>query len=62
MSVVNNINCFANRGITRCSVLTNKQCDGCKFFKTVEKYKEDRLKHKTKEIEYLTRHGLTYKE
>lgn len=52
--------CFADKGIGRCSALTEKRCTNCKFRKSVKQYNEDRLKYRDKEIKYLERHGITY--
>lgn len=59
---VNNEDCFANKGLRYCSILTSKTCSGCNFYKTIEKYRVDRLKYKDKEMAYLKEHGIPYRE
>lgn len=53
--------CFADKGVSKCSVLTSKDCNNCRFYKTVEQYIEDRLKYRNKEMAYLAKHGISYK-
>lgn len=48
--------CFADKGMT-CSALTTKQCHGCSFKKSVKQYREDRMKYKDKEMEYIRKHS-----
>lgn len=46
--MINKSDCFSFRqcGINgRCLILTSKTCDKCKFFKTVEQFKEDLQKY-----------------
>lgn len=62
MVYTNKSECFANRGITRCSILTTKNCQNCSFFKTLEQYESDRERYKSQEIAFLARHGITYRE
>lgn len=37
-----NSDCFANSDKNRCSILNNKKCKDCKFYKTVMQLKLDR--------------------
>lgn len=53
--------CFADKGFSKCSVLTSKDCNKCSFYKTVEQYRQDRLKYRDKEMVYLAKHGISYR-
>ena len=59
---LNNDLCFADKGFSRCNILTKKKCKNCRFRMTTEEYRRNRQKYKDKEKEYLDRHGITYKE
>ena len=58
--------CFAGAGLKGakgCSVLTEKQCDNCPFYKTVEKKRIDDMKilKRLKSLDKATRLGIAAK-
>lgn len=44
--------CFADKEQNKCAVLIDKNCTDCKFFKTENQYKNDRLKYFEKECKF----------
>ena len=58
--------CFADAGLKGakgCSVLTEKQCDNCPFYKTVEQKRIDDMKKlkRLKSLDKATRLGIAAK-
>ena len=51
--------CFADKEPKKCAILINKECEGCKFFKTENQYKNDRLKCFEKECKFRELNATT---
>ena len=52
--------CFADVSIGNCSILTQKECENCNFFKTKRQYSKDRYKYFEKEAKFRDYGNIAY--
>ena len=52
--------CFADVSISNCSILKQKECENCNFFKTKKQYREDRYKYFEKEAQFKEYSDIAY--
>ena len=52
--------CFADVSISNCSILKQKECENCSFFKTKKQYREDRYKYFEKEAQFKEYSDIAY--